>query len=81
MGRGGSGKHPVEVGAEPVGRVVGLDWPAKPARMETPGNPIADFDPCYPVADCSASPAPLDSGITPSLVGPRPPPLRTIRSR
>jgi hypothetical protein len=33
-------QHPVEIGAEPVGQVVGLDWSAKPARMKTTGNPV-----------------------------------------
>jgi hypothetical protein len=45
-------QHTVEIGAEPVGQVVGLDRSAKPAWMKATGNPIANFDPSNSFADC-----------------------------
>jgi hypothetical protein len=65
-------QHSVEIGGEPVSQVVGLDRSAKPARMKAPGNPVANFDPSNPFAIAATSPAPSDSGTTPSFVGPRP---------
>src|SRR4029077_18493545 len=44
-------RHTVEIGAEPVGQVVGLDRSAKPARMKATGNPVANFDPSNAFAD------------------------------
>src|SRR5215472_8850968 len=44
-------QHPVEIGAKPVGEIVGLDWSAKPARMKATGNPVTNLDPRHPVAD------------------------------
>jgi len=45
-------QHAVEIGAEPVGQVVGLDRSAKPARVKAAGNPVANFDPRNAFADC-----------------------------
>jgi len=45
-------QHPVQIGAQPVGQVVGLDRSAKPARMKATGNPVANFDPRNSFADC-----------------------------
>jgi hypothetical protein len=45
-------QHPVEVGTKPVGQVVGLDRPTKPARMKATGNPVANFDPRNFFAGC-----------------------------
>ena len=44
-------QHPVEIGTEPVGQIIGLDRTAEPARMEATGNSVADLDPRHPVAD------------------------------
>jgi hypothetical protein len=44
-------QHPVEIGTEPVGQIIGLDRPAKPPRMEATGNSVADLDPRHPLAD------------------------------
>jgi len=44
-------QHSVEIGAEPVGQVVGLDRSAKPTRMKATGNPVANFDPRHSFAD------------------------------
>src|SRR5438132_2436553 len=44
-------QHPVEIGSEPVGQIIGLDRPAEPPRMEATSNSIADLDPRYPIAD------------------------------
>jgi hypothetical protein len=44
-------QHPVEIGAQPVGQVVGLDRSAKPARMKATGNSGTDLDPRNPFAD------------------------------
>jgi len=41
----------VEIGAEPVSQVVGLDRSAKPARMKATRNPVANFDPSNSSAD------------------------------
>jgi len=46
-------QHPVEIGAKPVGQVFRPDGATKPARVETARDPVADFDPCYAVADRS----------------------------
>ena len=46
-------QHPVEIGAEPVSKVVGVDRSAKPARMEAASNSIAEVDPGDPGADGS----------------------------
>jgi hypothetical protein len=45
-------QHSIEIGAQPVGQVVGLDRSAKPARMKTAGNSVANFDPRYSVSEC-----------------------------
>src|SRR5438477_5805865 len=74
-------EHPVEIGAEPVRQIVRLDWPAEPARVEATGDSITNLDPRDTSPIAATSPAPSESGITPSFVGPRPPPFRTIRSR
>jgi hypothetical protein len=34
-------QHPIEIGAEPVGQVVGLNRPAEPAQMKAAGNSVA----------------------------------------
>jgi hypothetical protein len=47
------GQHPVEVGAEPVCQIIGLDRAAEPPRMEATGNSVANRDPCHAVADRS----------------------------
>jgi hypothetical protein len=44
-------QHSVEIGAEPVGQVVGLDQSAKPARVKATGNSVANFDPSNSFAD------------------------------
>jgi hypothetical protein len=46
-------QHPVEIGTEPVGQIIGLDRAAEPPRMEATGNSIADLDPRYPVSNGS----------------------------
>jgi hypothetical protein len=46
-------QHPVEVGTEPVGQIIGLDRPAKPPRMEATGNSVANLDTSHPVANRS----------------------------
>src|ERR1700737_4410866 len=33
-------QHPIEIGSEPVGQVIGLDRPAKPPRMEATRNSV-----------------------------------------
>ena len=38
-------QHPVEIGAEPVCQIVGLDRPSKPARVKATGDSIANLDP------------------------------------
>jgi hypothetical protein len=38
------------VGTEPVCQIIGLDRPAKPARMEGADDPIAQLDPRHPIA-------------------------------
>jgi hypothetical protein len=73
-------QHIVKVGAEPVGQIVRGDRAAKPARMNRADDPIANFDPGHVVPMAATSPAPSLSGTTPSLAGPRPPPLSTISS-
>src|SRR5690348_12813524 len=45
-------QHSVEIGAEPVGQVVGLDRSAKPARMKATRNPVANLDPRHSFANC-----------------------------
>ena len=45
-------QHSVEIGAEPVGQVVGLDRSAKLPRMKAAGNPVANLDPRNSFADC-----------------------------
>src|ERR1700737_4857189 len=44
-------EHPVEIGSEPIGAVIGLDRPTEPPRVEATGNSVANLDPCDPVAD------------------------------
>jgi hypothetical protein len=66
-------QHAVEIGAEPVGQIVGLDRAAEPAQMEATGNPVAILTRLTPSPMAATSPAPSEGGMTPSLVGPRPP--------
>jgi len=70
-------QHPVEVGAKPVGQVVGAQRSAEPARMEDADDPVAQLDPRYPIAHGSD----LAGAIGKRHDAERPPPLRTIRSR
>src|SRR5262249_62171900 len=41
----------VGMGAEPVHKVIRLDWAAIPARMKAAGNPVTDLDPRHALAD------------------------------
>src|SRR6184192_3183970 len=38
-------QHPVEIGTEPVGQIIGLDRAAEPPRMKATGNSVTDLDP------------------------------------
>src|SRR5215469_130321 len=38
--------------AKPVGQVIGLNWPAKTARMKAAGNRVADLDARNTFANC-----------------------------
>jgi Homeodomain-like domain len=73
-------EHAVKVGAEPVGQVIGRDRTAEPARMKGADNPVTDLDPHHALANGRDLAAPSLNGTTQSFVGPRPPPLRTIKS-
>jgi len=44
-------QHPVGIGANSIGQILGLDRSAKPTRMKAAGNPIANFDPRNAFAD------------------------------
>jgi hypothetical protein len=44
-------EHPVEIGSEPIGQVIGLDWAAEPPRVKATGNSVANLDPRHLVAN------------------------------
>jgi hypothetical protein len=44
-------QHAVEVCAEAVGEVLGLDRPAEPTRMKAADDPVANLDPRDALAD------------------------------
>src|SRR5215469_13546521 len=41
-------QHAVEIGTQPIRKVIRLDRAAIPARMKAAGNPVTDLDPRHP---------------------------------
>ena len=68
-------QHPIEIGAEPVGQYSGLIGPPNQRGWKQPATRSPILTRVTPAPIEATSPAPSDSDITPSLVGPRPPPF------
>jgi hypothetical protein len=74
-------QHAVQVGAEPVGQVIGFDRSAEPARVEAADNPVSDREPCDAITDGCNLAGTIAKRYDPKLGRTASPPFSTIKSR